>query len=393
MKVVHISTVDMGLHGLLLNQLRYLRDAGYEVSGISSPGPRVAEIEAAGIRHIAVPMTRRSSPLADLRALSHLYRIMRRERFDIVHTHTPKAALLGQYAALLARVPIRVHTIHGLYFPGHMKPGRRWVYVLLERITMAFSHLNLSQNPEDIPVAIEDHICAPGRLRLLGNGIDLVQFDPSTQTAERRSQTRAKIDIEPHHRVVSIVARFVIEKGYLEMLNAVRIIKDRATDVRFVFVGPIEPEKRDALDPQIIDEMGLSDVIRFLGSRDDVADLYAITDVFALPSHREGFPRAPMEAAAMGVPSVVTNIRGCRQVVVDGETGYLVPVGDAQALAERLLELLDDENKRTAFGRAARQKALTEFNEVQVFARVLDAYVELLSGRVSMAAVPERSDT
>ena len=127
--------------------MRSLQQVGYELTGISSPGPEVPGIEAAGIRHIAVPITHRYTPLTDLIALWRLYRIMRQERFSIVHTHTPKGALLGQYAALLARVPIRIHTIHGLYFPGHMHPKMRWLYVWLERITMFFSLMNLSQSP------------------------------------------------------------------------------------------------------------------------------------------------------------------------------------------------------------------------------------------------------
>jgi glycosyltransferase involved in cell wall biosynthesis len=391
-RVVHISTIDLAIRYLLLNQLLTIQQAGYDICAISSPGTEIPDVQAAGIRHIGIPMRRTFAPLADLIALWRLYRTMRRERFGIVHTHTPKAALLGQYAALLARVPLRLHTIHGLYFPGNMKPRRRWVYVLLERITMLFSHMNLSQNPEDIPTAIQERICSPDRIQLIGNGIDLAQFDPSEQTPERRAQIRSKIGLSPDHKVVGMVARLVAEKGYREMLEAADIIKQRSPNARFVFIGPIEPEKRDALDPAIIADMGLDDVVYFLGHRRDMADLYAVMDVLALPSYREGFPRAPMEAAAMGVPSVVTDIRGCRQTVVDGVTGYLVPVRDAEALAARILELLSDDEKRLAFGRAARQKALAEFDERTVFSRVLETYSQLQTARGAAAPAAQRSD-
>jgi glycosyltransferase involved in cell wall biosynthesis len=388
-KVAHIATVDTGLRYLLLNQMLGIQCAGYEVYGISAPGPEVESIEAAGIQHIAVSsLTRALRPRADVVALWQLYRIMRRERFTIVHTHTPKAGLLGQYAAALARVPIRVHTIHGLYFPGHMNPKRRWAYVLLERLTMLFSHMNLSQNPEDIPVAIAEKICPPNRIRLIGNGIDITAFDPAIQTAERRLCTRTSIGLSPEQKVVGMVGRFVAEKGYWEMLRAAQIIKEKTPNVRFLFIGPVEPWKKDALDPSIIANMGLEDVVHFLGHRRDMADLYAIMDVLALPSHREGFPRAPMEAAAMGVPAVVTDIRGCRQTVTDGLTGYLVPLRDAEALAARLLELLQNDTLRLSFGRAARQKALTEFDERLVITRILDTYDQLLTqhGKAVLAA-------
>jgi glycosyltransferase involved in cell wall biosynthesis len=388
LQVAHVVAADMSLRYLLLNQMRSQQRAGYEVSGISAPGPDVPAIEAAGIRHIALPITRRFAPLADLVTLWRLFRILRRERFTIVHTHTPKGGLLGQYAGALARVPIRVHTIHGLYFPGDMKPERRWAYVLLERVAMLFSHLNLSQNPEDIPIAVSEGICAPHRIRLLGNGVDLSTLDPAAHSPEGRAATRAALGLAPEHRVIGVVARFVAEKGYREMLRAAQIIKRTAAKVRFIFVGAAEVAKGDALDPRLIDEMGLADVAQFLGHRTDVANLYAIMDVLALPSYREGFPRAPMEAAAMGVPAVVTDIRGCRQAVSDGVTGYLVPPRDADGLAAALLDLLQDDAKRQAFGRAAREKALAEFDERAVFARVEGAYADLLTDRGTAARAP-----
>jgi glycosyltransferase involved in cell wall biosynthesis len=380
-KVAHVAAADMSLRYLLLNQMRSQQQAGYAVSGISAPGPDVPAIETAGIRHIALPITRRLAPLADLVALWRLFRILRRERFAVVHTHTPKGGLLGQYASLLAGVPVRVHTIHGLYFPGDMKPERRWAYVLLERLTMLFSHLNLSQNPEDIPVAISEKICAPDRLQLLGNGIDLSTFDPAAHSAEGRAATRATLGLARGHKVIGVVARFVAEKGYLELLRAAQIVKRAAPDARFIFVGAVEAAKGDALDPRLIDDMRLADVIQFLGHRTDVASLYAIMDVLALPSYREGFPRAPMEAAAMAVPAVVTDVRGCRQTVTNGVTGYVVPPRDADALAAALLDLLTDDAKRQAFGRAAREKALAEFDERAVCARVEEAYADLLARR------------
>ncbi|MGH7171582.1 MAG: glycosyltransferase family 4 protein [Gemmataceae bacterium] len=379
LKIAHVSTVSQGLKILLLNQMRSFQDQGFEVVGISAPGPEVAAIESAGVRYVPVPMTRRITPLADLISLWRLYRVMRRERFALVHTHTPKAALLGQYAAALAGVPIRVHTIHGLYFPGNMKPRRRWLYTLMERLTMLPSHLNLSQNPEDIPVAIQERICRADRIQLLGNGIDLEAFDPARQPPEKRLATRARLGLTREHKVVGMVARFVAEKGWHEMLEAAQIIKQQCPAARFLFIGPMEPFKKDALQPALIEEMGLADAAQLLGYRADMPDLYAIMDVLALPSHREGFPRAPMEAAALGVPSVVTEIRGCRQAVTHNATGYLVPVRAPKQLASALLDLLRDDCRRQAFGRAARKTALEEFDERAVFARVHRAYQQLLA--------------
>jgi glycosyltransferase involved in cell wall biosynthesis len=378
-RVAHVTTIDASLRLLLLNQLTALRAKGYDVSGLSADGPDVPTLRAAGVHHIPIPTSRRFTPLEDLRALFFLLRVMRREKFSVVHTHTPKAGLLGQYAALLAGIPVRVHTIHGLYFPGHMNPRARFLYVLLERITMAFSHYNFSQNPEDIAVILEEKISRPDRLELIGNGIDIRAFDPALQPPEKRSTMRVSLGLTNEHLVVGVVARLVDEKGYREMFRAVETIRMKEPRARFIFVGGFDPSKSDAIPLDTLHGLGISDVAQFLGHRNDVPDLYAIMDVHVLPSHREGFPRSPMEASAMGVPSVVTNVRGCRQTVDDGVTGRIVPARDPHALATAIEELLGDPLKRRAFGSAARAKALMEFDEQVVFARITAAYERLLS--------------
>jgi glycosyltransferase involved in cell wall biosynthesis len=380
-RVAHVTTSDMSLRFLLMNQLRTLREAGFDVAGVSSAGKDVSVLEAAGVRHIAVPMSRSYTPLADLVALVRLWRVFRREHFDIVHTHTPKAGLLGQYAALLAGVPLRVHTIHGLYFPANASPRARVAFVMLERLTMAFSHYNLSQNPEDIPVAIAEKIARADQLELIGNGIDLAAFAPETQPASKRAATRATLGLSADHLVVGIVARLVAEKGYREMFEAVRVIRAAEPRARFIFIGGFEAEKADAIQPGELAARGIADVAQFLGHRVDVADLYAVMDVHVLPSHREGFPRSPMEASAMAVPSVVTNVRGCRETVEDGVTGRLVPVRDPGALAAAILGLLGDATGRRRMGDAAHAKAVREFDEQVVFAKVVAAYNRLMGHR------------
>jgi hypothetical protein len=174
-KITHITTSDMSLRYLLLDQLRYLQSRGHEVTAVSGPGPWVAAVRAAGIPVKTVPLTRRVAPFDDLRAFGALAWHLFRTRPDVVHTHTPKASLLGQWASALIRISLRVHTIHGLYFPGHMRPERRWLYVWLERIQMAPAHVILSQNAEDLETARRDRIADPAKLRFLGNGIDVMR--------------------------------------------------------------------------------------------------------------------------------------------------------------------------------------------------------------------------
>ncbi len=381
-RIAHIAASDATLSQLLLNQLAHFREAGYEVAGISARGPHAADLDAAGVAFFEIPVKRTFGPLGDLRALIALYRLLRRERFDIIHTHTPKGGLLGQYAALLARVPLRVHTIHGLYFPGFMRPSQRWMYVWLERITLAFSHHNFSQNPEDIPVAIAERISAPDRLEQIGNGIAMRRFDPARVSADERRRARAELGIEDGQLLVGMVARLVAEKGYEEAFRAARMIKDRVPAARFVFVGAFE-DKPDAIAPDALARHGIADVAQFLGHRRDVERLYAAMDVFMLPSHREGFPRAVMEAAAMGLPCVATDVRGCRQCVEPEVTGLLVPARDPAALAAALERLLRSPEDRARMGAAGRQKAVREFDETRIIAAILGAYRRLAAGRAA----------
>ncbi|MCL4263423.1 MAG: glycosyltransferase family 4 protein [Anaerolineae bacterium] len=380
-KVAHVTTVDMSLRLLLFNQLQSLQAEGYEVMGISAVGTDVGTVEAAGIRHIAVPMTRRFSPLADLVALWRLYQVMRRERFTIVHTHTPKPGLLGQVAAKMAGTPIIVNTIHGFYFHEGMKPFWRNFYITMEKIAARCSDVILSQNQEDMVTAVTTHICSPRKIKYLGNGIDIHRFNRACLSPETIAHTRAALGISPDVPVVGFVGRLVAEKGILELLTAVQQVIARQPQIRLLIIGPLDSEKADALTPSIAADYGLRDVCVFTGMRQDMPELYALMDVFVLPSHREGFPRSPMEASAMGIPCVVTDIRGCREAVTHGRNGYLTPLGDGDALATAILDLLTNKDKARQMGQNGRQMAVEQFDEQLVFARVKAEYARLLQAK------------
>ena len=240
--------------------------------------------------------------MADIVSLIKLVSVFRREKFDIVHTHNPKPGLIGQIAARMANVPIVVNTLHGFYFHDRMPTFWRNFYITTEKIAARCSDVILSQNPEDIETAIRTGITGRDKVRFLGNGIDLAQFDPATIEPELISAKRREFGLVEGQPVVGFVGRLVEEKGILELLNAARTVVEYIPDARFLIVGPMDEEKADALTPASANEYGLSDACIFTGMRNDMPDLYAMMDVFVLPSHREGFPRSPMEASAMGVP-------------------------------------------------------------------------------------------
>lgn len=378
-RVAHVTTVDLSLRYLLANQLRFLQEQGFDVFGVSAPGPDVPWLKEHGIRHVPVKMTRSFSPVADAGALLDLARVFQRERVDIVHTHTPKAGLLGQLAARMAGVPVVVNTIHGFYFHDDMRPLPRRFYVLMEQIAAAQSDHILSQNPEDIRTAIAERIAPAERLELLGNGIDLGRFDPASISEEERLRTRAECGFEPHDVVVGFVGRLVEEKGILELFEAIRLLRSSCPRVRLLVIGPVDTEKADVLRPERARDFGIDGVTYFAGMRQDMPRLYAAMDIFVLPSHREGFPRAPMEAAAMARPVVVTDIRGCREVVEAEKTGLFVPVRNAVQLAGAIRVLVDAPSRRSAMGEAGRKLAEQKFDERRVFATVASSYERLLA--------------
>ena len=383
-KIAHVTTVDISLRSLLLNQMQSLQAAGYDVAGISAPGMNVPMIEAGGVRHLAVPMSRNLSPLADLVSLWRLYRIMRRERFTIIHTHTPKAGLLGQLAARLAGVPIVVNTVHGFYFHENMRPAARRFYIAMETVAAWCSHLILSQNAEDLQTALKEGICRPEKIEFLGNGIDLTQFDPDAISAQEALQCREKLGIAADAPVVGFVGRLAARrKGFLDFLAAAREVAAAVPQVRFLIAGDSDRGKPDAVDPSAAADYGIAGRCVFVGNRpnEELPPLYKIMNVLVLPSLFEGVPRVVMEAAAMGTPAVVTDVKGNREAVTHDRNGLLVPFGDVPALASAIGRILTEPATAQRMSVEARRIAAKCFNERKVFEKVQAEYLGLLGER------------
>ncbi len=386
--LVHVTTTDISLEWLLGPQLEAFAAAGFEVIGVSAPGPYVESLERRGIRHVPLHHGTRSFALSeDAQALPELVAIFRRLRPAIVHTHNPKPGLYGRVAARVARVPVVVNTVHGLYAQRRDPMAKRALVYSIERLAGLFGQAELIQNPEDLETLAG--LGVPRRkLTLLGNGVDLSRFDPAAVPADDARVARAELGAcEPTDVVVGLVGRLVREKGYLEVFEAARLLHEHVPRVRFAIIGDADDEKGDALSA---DDRARAEAagVRFLGRRFDVARLYAGMDVHVLASHREGFPRSPMEAAAMGLPVVATDIRGCREVVEPGVTGRLVAPRDPRALAAAIAELADDAELRRRFGSAGREKAVREFDDRRCVEITLETYRRLLGDRAPAAAAP-----
>lgn len=377
-KICHIASIDITVKYLLMSQLRFLQQQGYEVSVVCSPGPLVGDIEKEGFAVEPIAITRRMTPLADVVTLWKLYRYFKKTKPDLVHTHAPKPALLGQWAAKLAGVPVIVNTVHGLYFTEDSSRLRTFFFSWMERIADLPARLVFSQNKEDIATMVEQKIVPAKKLRYLGNGIDTRRFNGSNQDT---AGMRAELGIKPDVLVVGTVGRLVREKGYFDLFEAMREVVKRHPDAVLLCIGPEEPNKPDHFSPHDAKRYGLANKTVFAGERRDMEKLYPIMDVFVLASHREGFPRSVLEAMAMGKAIVATDIRGCREEITSEQEGLLVPVRNAKQLAVGINRLLGDKKLARRFAQAAQEKARTHFDEQLVFDRLKVEYADLLKAK------------
>lgn len=381
MKLAVISAIDITFKVLLIAQIKAAQEAGYEIYGICSAGPNFDFLEQEGIKMHPIKIKRSISPFSDLAALWKMYRFFKKENINIVHTHTPKCSLLGQLAAKLAGIPVIVNTVHGFYFHEHMKPLARRFYIAMEWIAGKCSTVVLSQNPEDIDTAIKLKICKPDKIRLLGNGVDLGKFNPDRFDDSFKKQKRKELAIPESATVIGIIGRLVQEKGYLELFEAFREIIKKRDNTWLVMIGSEEPKKADRISADTFKAYGIEERTCWLGNRDDIPELLACIDIYTLPSWREGFPRSAIEASAMSLPIVTTNIRGCRQVVDDNINGILVPLKDVEKLQQAILKLIEEPELRQTMGWAGYEKAQTEFDEQKVCEIVINSYVELLDNK------------
>jgi len=359
-RVGHLTTIDMSLALLLGTELQADVESGLDVYGLSAPGPWVEHVRRLGVTHVALPsLTRAWDPFRDAAAARELLGRLHQLRLDVLHTHNPKTGVLGRVLGRLAGVPVVVNTCHGLW----VRPEDSWMRKALvlgaEAMAAQASHAELYQNADDWRTL--RYAVASKRSRVVGNGVDLTRFMPSPLG---RARVRAELGVLDGELLVGGVGRRVAEKGIREYAETARALAGKA---RFVWVGPDDPDKPDAMRSH---ESGVD----FLGERHDMPDVYSALDVFVLPSYREGFSRSAMEAAACGTASVLSDIRGCREIGEHERQVLLVPPRDAAALTAGVARLLLDEPLRNRLGEEARANAVERFDQRAVARVSLETY-------------------
>jgi glycosyltransferase involved in cell wall biosynthesis len=372
-RILEVCAIGSTAEILLLPLIDRLVADGHHVDVACSPDESTARLKFRGYDVHEIPIARRIAPAANIVSIIKLRHLMRREHYDVVHVHTPVAGMLGRIAARIAGVRCIVYTAHGFYFHDAMPRRQYWLFARLER--WAGQHCTdyiFVQSREDYASAVKLDIIRQDHLLWIGNGVDTLRFCPLSPSA--RAAVREKLGIADSALVVVFVGRLVAEKGLLELLEAWATLFARVPGACLLLVGIRPSSEREDHLQSVIDEVLCTSTdrgVRLLGNRNDVEQLLAASDVFVLPSYREGMPRSVIEAMACALPVVATSIRGCREEVVDRTTGLLVPPRDAAALGEALELLARDVEMRGAMGRAGRARAVAEFDENLVLERQL----------------------
>jgi len=287
-----------------------------------------------------------------LRAFFALIKILRNERPDIVHTHTSKAGILGRWAAFFVRVPVIIHTPHGHVFWGYFGKLKTRIFILLEKISALVTDRLIMLTEQEKNDHLHFHIAPENKFSVVHSGINLDEF---SNTSVDPASMKRRLGVPEDNLIVGTVGRLTSIKGHRYLIEAARKIAGSRPDTTFVILG--DGELLDELK-NMVTRSDIEENIKFLGWRSDVAEVMSTFDIFALPSLNEGMGRVLVEAMALGRPIVASNIGGIPDLVVDGENGYLVPVGDVESLAARIRKLLDDPEKREEMGECGKKIAI-----------------------------------
>lgn len=383
-KLIRITTVPVSMNIILKGQLAFMNQF-YEVIGVSSWHPKhfpeVAKRE--GIEMIQLEMARGISLWKDIKALLRLYILFRKEKPIIVHTQTPKAGFVGMLASWMAGVPIRLHTVGGLPLLG-VSGFKRRLLLMLERITYRCA-IRVYPNSNGLKAILQaENLASSKKMKVLGNGgsngVNTSFFDPNEVKNGTRLQMRMQLGIPEDAFTFLFVGRLAEEKGFKELIEAFELLQNDTGEskIRLLLIGTFE-EDHGVLDKNLKERIIKNDNIIKPGRFDDVRPFYLLSDVYVFPSYREGFPNTLLEAGAMGLPIIATDINGCNEIVTHEQTGILIPMKNTMALYKAMAELMVNDTKRNQLVIESRKTIIKKFSQEILWKELLKEYSEFSS--------------
>ena len=384
-KLIRITTVPISFKVLLKGQLRFMASNGFDVKGVSSEGEELREVhENEGIVMEAINMSRKITPFQDLKSLWEMWNFLRKEKPQIVHTHTPKAGIIGMLAARLAGVPHRLHTVAGL--PLMEATGvKRKILNFVEKLTYSSATRVYPNSKGLYDFILQNNFTQSNKLKIIANGssngIDTTFFSPDQVTEIERVTLREKLNIQPDDFVFVFVGRIVSDKGINELIKAFSELQaaenNEPAGIKLLLVGGLENDL-DPLNPETLAEINQNKDIISVGFQQDVRSFFAIADALVFPSYREGFPNVVMQAGAMGLPSIVSDINGCNEIIIEGENGLIIPSKNVEKLKEKMLTLAKDKNLYTKLKGNSRRMIENRYEQSVVWNALLEEYEGLL---------------
>ena len=384
-KLIRITTVPISFKVLLKGQLRFMASNGFDVKGVSSEGEELKEVrENEGIMMEAINMSRKITPFQDLKSLWEMWNFLRKEKPQIVHTHTPKAGIIGMLAARLAGVPHRLHTVAGL--PLMEATGiKRKILNFVEKLTYSSATRVYPNSKGLYDFILQNNFTQSNKLKIIANGssngINTTFFSPEQVSETEKAALREKLNIQPDDFVFVFVGRIVSDKGINELIKAFSELQtaenNELTGIKLLLVGGLESDL-DPLNPETLAEINQNKDIISAGFQQDVRPFFAISDALAFPSYREGFPNVVMQAGAMGLPSIVSDINGCNEIIVEGENGLIIPSKNVEKLKEKMLTLAKDKNLYVKLKENSRRMIENRYEQSVVWNALLEEYEGLL---------------
>ena len=379
-KLIRITTVPISLEKLLEGQLGFMK-AYFEVVAISAEKEKLeAYGKKEGVRVFSLELTRKITPIKDIAAVFKLYRFLKKEKPSIVHTHTPKAGIVGMTAAWFAGVPNRLHTVAGM--PLMEASGfKRKVLNFVEKLTYRFATEVYPNSKGLYDFIIAENFTKASKLSIIGNGssngIDTKYFDPVSYSENDKISLRDKLKIPQGHFLYIFVGRLVKDKGINELITAFSKLSDSNKTISLLLVGPFENDL-DPLLPETLSTIEKHPNIYTVGYQSDVRPYFSIADALIFPSYREGFPNVVMQAGAMGLPSIVTDINGCNEIIAHGKNGLIIPSKDTQALYNSIKQLSTKPSLFANLKANSREMITSRYERQQVWDALLFEYQRLL---------------
>jgi glycosyltransferase involved in cell wall biosynthesis len=378
-KLIRITTIPLSLEKLLGGQLHFMSDY-YEVIAVSSDEKRLQQIgqkEKVEVYH--TELTRKITPLKDLQALWRLYRFFKEEKPTIVHTHTPKAGIIGMLAAKLAQVPYRLHTVAGLPLM-EVNGLKRNILDAVERLTYQCATKVYPNSKGLYDFIVEHNYAKTDKLKVIANGssngIDTTYFSLDSIEDDTINTLKEELGIQPSDFVFVFVGRLVGDKGINELIKAFSMLKQKETNLKLLLVGPLESDL-DPLEDNTLNEIKINPSILTVGMQNDVRPYFAMANALVFPSYREGFPNVVMQAGAMGLPAIVSNINGCNEIIQQDANGMMVPPKDIDSLYTAMEKLYLDSNFYSILKSNARAMVTSRYEQELVWNALLDEYNNL----------------